>query len=262
MHNRVVLGFLASMVVGLFLDLCSCSHPTNSNNNSITESSVVGTWTLVYQWRGRTPGVLTVLNFPDQTCLVPSGQNGGPTAIVTGTTTVNGNQFTWVWSEGSSWTGKATSNTNLSGTMVNNSGNSGTWTAQESGTLITQNSVIGTWTMDYQWQGRTPGLLTVVNFADGTCQVPGGQSGGPVQQFQEQSWLMAINSHGYGLVMVQNGPAWRHQVQSYGGNRLTTLAILDSGPLQKIRSGVGMDRKEKSHNLLMMKSKDKNLRKD
>ncbi len=204
MHKRVVLSFLAFVVVGIFLDFCSCSH-SSSSNNSITQSSVVGTWTLNYQWQGRTPSVLTVLNFPDQTCLVPSGQNGGPTAIVTGTTTVSGNQFTWLWSEGSSWTGKATSSTNLSGTMVNNSGNSGTWTAQESGTLITQSSVVGTWTMVYQWQGRTAGVLTVVNFANGTCQVAGGQSGGPSTTV---SGTIVVNGNQFTWVWPGDGSSW------------------------------------------------------
>jgi hypothetical protein len=173
---------LLALGLSLFIAL-GCSKPINpisptTNKILITQSSVVGKWTLSFQWQGRTPGVLTIVNLADQTAQMPGGQPGGPTTTVSGTTFVNGNEFTWVFpGDGSTWSGTAASGTIISGTMVNSAGNTGTWTAQESGPVITQSSVVGTWKISFQWPGRTPGLMTTIFYADTTLLVPGGQPG-------------------------------------------------------------------------------------
>jgi hypothetical protein len=179
MSRRTGVGFVDLVMAGLLLIVTSCaSTPTGPK---ITQSSVVGKWTLNFQWQGRTPGVLAVVLLPDQTAVIPGGQPGGPSLIVPGTTSVSGAHVTWTFpaDNNSTWSGQATSSTSLSGTMVNGTGNSGTWTAQQSGPLITQSGVVGTWTFVFQWQGRTPGQLTIVASADQTAQIPGGQAGGP-----------------------------------------------------------------------------------
>ena len=190
----------------LCVSLCSCLKTSSDSN--ITQASVVGTWTLSYKWQDRTPGVLTIINFSDQTCLIPSGQNGGPTLIVTGLTSVNSNQFIWTFYNGSvteTYSGASTSSSSLKGTMTNTSGNLGTWTANESSSFITQASVVGTWTLSYKWQDRTPGILTVNNSADQTCKVPGGQSGGPSTTV---SGTIVVNGNQFKWVWPADGSSW------------------------------------------------------
>jgi hypothetical protein len=181
MENKIKISTCALIICFLLTGLYSCT-PDNSNTDYITQASVVGCWTLNFQWKDRTPGTLTVINFADQTCLIPSDQAGGSEYIVTGITNVVGNQFTWTFYNGSStetYSGEATANTQIAGTMSNNSGNSGSWSSNQSNSFINQTSIVGTWTMYFKWKDRTPGSLTITNYSDQTCQIAGGQNGGP-----------------------------------------------------------------------------------
>jgi hypothetical protein len=93
----------------------SCAASCSSSN--ITQSSAVGTWTLSFQWQGRTPGAIMFENESDGTVTVPGGQPGDSATTTYGTWSVSGNQITWVFSD-STWTGTATSSTAITGTIL------------------------------------------------------------------------------------------------------------------------------------------------
>lgn len=103
----------------------------------LTNASVVGTWYFTFQWKGRSQGALHLTNAADGTCLVPGGQAGDSATAVTGYWYVNGNgdELSWVLSDGTVWCGPVTSSTSLSGMMETNghigqaNGNTGTFTA-------------------------------------------------------------------------------------------------------------------------------------
>jgi hypothetical protein len=90
-------------------------------NQSMTSSSLVGVWTLDFQWSGRTSGVLILIISPDQTCQQLSGPGVSATS---GTVSVSGNTATWVLEDGTTWSGTTSGNT-IAGTMINSSGGMG-----------------------------------------------------------------------------------------------------------------------------------------
>ena len=99
----------------------------------ITESDLVGTWTVSFQWSGRTPAVFTMVINSDHTYQVPAapgvGASSGTLSI-----SINGNSITMVESGPSSerrtWTGTAASSTRFTGTLHTYSGdNTGTFDA-------------------------------------------------------------------------------------------------------------------------------------
>jgi hypothetical protein len=94
--------------------------------NEITESNVVGTWTVDFEWAGRTPGVLSLVVTPNLACQQLAGPGVGAT---TGTISVANNDIKWVMEDGTSWSGTGTSSTTMSGSMTSSSGNTGTFNA-------------------------------------------------------------------------------------------------------------------------------------
>lgn len=103
----------------------------------LTANSVVGKWYFTFQWSGRSQGALYLTNNADGTCLFPGGQPGDGSTDVTGHWYVNGNgdELTWVLSDGTVWCGAVTGSTSLSGMMETNgnigqaNGNTGSFMA-------------------------------------------------------------------------------------------------------------------------------------
>jgi hypothetical protein len=88
-----------------------------------------GTWSVSFQWSGRTPDTLT-LEISGTSVTQPASAG---VSAATGTISVNGEQLTWTMSDGSTWTGNAgASCADISaGTMSSSTGNPGAFTAQK-----------------------------------------------------------------------------------------------------------------------------------
>jgi hypothetical protein len=82
----------------------------------------VGTWHLSFQWTGLNPGELTLVVADDGTCRQLAERGVSAAA---GTYSVKGDEVRWVLDDGTTWTGTATSDANIAGTMSDSSGKTG-----------------------------------------------------------------------------------------------------------------------------------------
>jgi hypothetical protein len=104
--------------------------------SALTSSSVVGSWTLHFQWSRRSQGKLDLVNYADGTFLFPGGQPGDGASDVHGTWSISGNgdEIAWVMEDGTVWLGGIASSTSVTGSMETNGnigqpdGNTGTFT--------------------------------------------------------------------------------------------------------------------------------------
>lgn len=125
MANRVV-DYYA--VYNLGTGVVTYIGPVAEDTGFVLASGMaVGTWYFTFQWNGRTQGALYLVNNADGTCLFPGGQPGDSPTDVTGHWYINGNgdELTWILSDGSIWIGGITGNTSVQGFMEtpNNTGN-------------------------------------------------------------------------------------------------------------------------------------------
>lgn len=126
--NMVRKAFVAALFA--LVPVSACGSSSSGSSPLITQDSAAGNWTLAFQWPGRYPGVLKLVNHSDQTCMAPGGQPGDSAQDTYGSWSVNGNTLTWSWSD-STWTGDATSATTVSGTMTNTKGSTGNFNGCE-----------------------------------------------------------------------------------------------------------------------------------
>jgi hypothetical protein len=143
-------------------DKCVASNNASdpsTNGDSMTESSggcsATGTWYAHFQWSGRTPADLTFVVASDRSVEQPSAPGVTPAS---GTVSVSGQTLTFVLSDGSTWTGSADASCGFiaAGTMKSSTGNPGAFSARKNAC-----DADGAWSVDFQWQGRTPGALTL-----------------------------------------------------------------------------------------------------
>ena len=123
---------LGGMSAVLLFDSLGCGDDSSSSGSQITKNDLVGTWTVSFQWSGRSPGVLTLVINSDFTYSTPAGPGVGASSG-TLSITINGNNITMVESgpssEGTTWIGTATSSTRFAGTWQGANGNTGTFSA-------------------------------------------------------------------------------------------------------------------------------------
>jgi hypothetical protein len=125
--RRAIVTALALATVTLLIGGCP-----SSGGGYITERGLVGTWTVYFQWSGRTPGVFTMVINADYTYQVPAGPGVGASSGALAIS-FDGNNIAMVESGPSSekrtWTGTATSSTRFTGTLISFGGNTGTFDA-------------------------------------------------------------------------------------------------------------------------------------
>jgi hypothetical protein len=81
------------------------------------------------------------------------------------------------------------------------------------GALITPSSVVGSWTLQFQKNGRSPGVLRLVNSADQTFLVPGGQPG---DNATDESGTWSVNA---------NEIKWVFPESTWSGTATSTTSV-------------------------------------
>ncbi len=90
-----------------------------------------GSWSVQFQWSGRTPGELTIEVAADKTAKIPAGDGVGAT---TGTWSTSDDTITWSFADGSTFYGSATASCSIgTGHMKNTAGKLGSFTASKGG---------------------------------------------------------------------------------------------------------------------------------